>query len=156
MKRQKRTIGSILEIPIDGKYYYGQILPFCLTVIFDFVSDTPIKDFRVLETAPVLYKITIYRQVVTCGEWLKVGKLPLREDFKIPPMKYIYDRFKNTYELYNTGTGEITPCSKEEARGLEICAVWDSNHVVDRIKGHYSGNPYILNEERIAFPENYE
>ena len=47
-------------------------------------------------------------------------------------MKYIYHKFdKSQFELYNTNTGEITPSTKEECRGLERCAVWDKHHVED-------------------------
>ena len=51
MKRQRYTIGAIVEIPINnGEYYcYGQLLDFGHCAIFDYRSDIPITD-----TSPVI------------------------------------------------------------------------------------------------------
>lgn len=43
--------------------------------------------------------------------------------------------------LYNPNTGEMTPCTKEEARGKERAAVWDEKQMEDRIRDHYNGVP---------------
>ena len=109
--------------------------------------------FPLMETNPLntisfamvlLFIIAVYNDVVTTGVWEKVGKLPIREDLKILPNQFIHHKNENPeYELYNTETGEITPSSKEEVKGLECCAVWDSHHVVDRIRCHYNGEPCI-------------
>lgn len=86
---------------------------------------------------------------------MKVGKLPLREELQILPMQYIYHgSSKVQFELYNTNTGEITPSTKEECRGLESCAVWDMHHVEDRLRDHYNGVPCIwLKEEYEIFKD---
>lgn len=83
----------------------------------------------------------IYKEVVTKGVWQKVGKLPIRDEFKNPPMQYIYHDYSGKFKCYNPMTGEIFPIEKEQAVGLERAAVWDAHHIVDRIYDHYNGTP---------------
>lgn len=86
MKRQKETVGSILEINIENKYFtYAQILN-GVCVFFDYRSGEHLKDFTILENAPILFFLCVYKQVITQGDWLKVSKMPIREDCKVIPI----------------------------------------------------------------------
>lgn len=159
MKKQKRTNGSIFEIPINnGEYYvYGQILPNGFDAFFDYRSPIQLNNFSVLLTAPILFRIGTYRYVIGSGEWLKVGKLPIREDLKKPLKTYIYHSYNNTFELYDCENGNIYPATKEIAKGLENCAVWTSEALEDRIKSHYIGAgclALVEEYELFGFPEN--
>jgi Immunity protein 26 len=143
-KRQQRTVGSILEINIDKQYYvYGQILKEGYA-FFDYKSKEPLTDFAVLLKAPILFILGVYNYVVTKGEWLKVGKLDIREDLKVRPMNFIQDALNpKNFELYDPNTGEIRPCKREECEGLEPAAVWAANHVESRIRDYYNGVPNV-------------
>lgn len=142
MKRQQMTIGAILEIRINSDYFvYAQIIPTRVCAFFDFRTAEPLKDLNILLSKPILYILAVYNDVITRGEWLKVGKLPVREDLMTRPYTYIWDMIGKRYELYNPNTGKITPSTKEECRGLEVTAVWDRHHVEDRIRDYYNGVP---------------
>ena len=154
-KSQKITIGSIIEISIEGKYFvYAQILPKSLA-FFDYRSIEPIRDFSCLNTAPVLFVIPVYDYVITKGIWLKVGKMPIREDLeRLSKKYYIYDEISGKYSKYDSYTGEIVSSSKEDVRGLERAAVWAENHVEDRIRDYYNHVPCLwLKEHYELFPE---
>ncbi|WP_281322743.1 Imm26 family immunity protein [Flavobacterium aestivum] len=149
-KRQKITTGSILEINIENKYYvYAQILSNGDGIVFfDYKSPSPLKDFSILENKPVLFIITVYNDVITKGHWLKVGKLGIRKEFEILPLKFIQDaQHPDRFEFYNPNTGDITPTTKDKIKGLERAAVWDANHVEDRIRSHYEGTTSIWMKE---------
>ncbi|CAA7196835.1 Imm26 family immunity protein [Chryseobacterium potabilaquae] len=153
MKRQKITLGSILEIPIDGKYYvYAQILNNGY-VFFDYKSKEQITDFEILNDKTILFIIAIYDQIITKGEWLKVGKMDIRKELEILPMKFIQDALQpDHFEFYNPNMGEIAPATKKEIIGLERAAVWDKNHVEDRIRDYYNGVPCAwLKDDRELF-----
>lgn len=141
MKRQKETIGAIVEINVYNEYYcYAQILTHSNLAFFDYRADKQLKDFSLLDNCSLLFILCVYKDVITQGHWLKVGKMPIREEFRILPMKYIYHKFdKLQFELYNPNTGEDIPSTKEECRGLERSAVWDKHHVEDRLRDHYNG-----------------
>ena len=84
----------------------------------------------------------MYRDVISTGLWLKVGKLPIREDLKILPMQCIQNGLDDTiFRLYNPNTGEMTKATREECEGLEKCAVWEVHAVEERTIDHYNGVP---------------
>lgn len=156
-KRQKKTIGAIIEISIEEKYYvYAQILPKSLYAFFDYRCKEPIVDFSCLKNSPVLFIIPVYDYVITKGIWLKVGNMPIREDLeRLSISYYIYDEISGKFSKYDSCTGEIIPSTKEDVRGLERAAVWAENHVEDRIRDYYNHVPCLwLKEHYELFPDS--
>ena len=68
-------------------------------------------------------------------------------------MNFIQDALNPTnFELYNPNTGEIVPITKNEIIGLERAAVWDKNHVEDRVRDFYNNVPCVwLENDRELF-----
>jgi hypothetical protein len=155
MVRQRLTKGSILEIKVEnGKYCYAQILEKSGFAFFDYHSENKLKDFSVLENAPILFIISVYNDVVTKGHWLIVGKIPIRHDLMLEPMKFIQDALNlSKFQLYNPNTGEISPATKDECKGLECASVWEAFSVEERLNDHYAGR---LNKHRQADLEIFE
>jgi hypothetical protein len=150
MAKQRITTGSILEINIDGQYHtYAQILQNGRGIaFFDFKSEERLIDFSTLEKCNLLFIVVVYNDVITQGKWLKGGKLPIRKELEILPRKFIQDNLNpSEFRLYNPNTGEITKATREQCEGLECAAVWEANHVEDRIRDHYLGVPNIWVEQ---------
>lgn len=146
MKRQRRTLGAIYEVPLEGgKYYaYAQELLMNQSAFFDCYFTERITDLNVLQNCKIAFIIGVYNDIITKGIWPKVGKMPIRDELQMPPNKYVHDILKpGTFLLYNTMTGEMTPSTKEEVRGLEAAAAWDVNHVEDRLMAHFFGGECI-------------
>jgi hypothetical protein len=143
MAKQRITEGAILEINIENQYYvYAQILGKAGYAFFDIKSEQKLSDFSILEKTKILFFVSVYNDVITEGNWLKIGKLPIREDLKIQPMQFIQDPInQNNFELYNPNTGDITKATRRECEGLECAAVWEGSHVEERIRDHYLGEP---------------
>ena len=85
MKRQRYTVGSIVEIPInDGEYYcYAQLLKDRIVAFFDFRTYSPLQDYSILDSVPELFRIGISTYIISTGVWLKVDKRPIRPEFEI-------------------------------------------------------------------------
>ena len=150
MAKQRIIPGAILEINVCGMYYcYAQIMNNKESyAFFDLKSKIRLTDLTILQCSPILFIIGVYDNVVTQGQWLKVGKLPIREELQVLPKEFIYHKFdKLQFELYDPNTGEDRPSTKEECRGLERCAVWDKHHVEDRLRDYYNGVPCIWLKE---------
>lgn len=145
MKRQRRTIGAIVEVDLgDGHYTYARILDEASFAIYNLHSTSKVSDITAIISRPILFIVAVYDYVITQGTWLKIGSAPLEEHLRILPMQFIQDALRpEFFSHYNPNTGEITPTTKEECRGLERAAVWDANHVVDRVRDHYAGKPCI-------------
>ena len=131
---QRRKLGNVYAIPLpNGKFAYGREYRDAGFAISKFQSDEIVKnpDFSEID-----FFVAVYNRVLTCGEWPKVGNYPFEDEEEawIPPT-YIEDQIKpGNYEIYHKGL--IRKATKAECIGLEVCAVWDSNHVIDRLMGN--------------------
>lgn len=156
IKRQKIVKGAILEINIENRYYtYAQILGGAVYAFFDYKTEQKLIDFSILENKPILFIVGVYDDVIITGHWLIVHKMDVRDDLKVLPMQFIQDALNpERFEIYNPNTGDITPAKKNECRGLERAAVWEANHVEDRIRDYYDAVPCIwLEEDRELFKD---
>jgi hypothetical protein len=138
MKRQKRTVGAVVKIPFNGKWFtYGQILDDAEVVIFDARTDCELS-MDEITNQPIICRVAVSNHAITKGRWLKVGKYPISEELKKPIPKYIQDILQpDRFEIYCDGM--IRPSTREECIGLERAAVWEPEHVEERIRDHYSG-----------------
>ncbi len=130
---QRRKLGNVYAIPLpNGEYAYGREHKECLA-ISKFRSKEIISnpDFSEID-----FFVAVYYDVLTCGDWPKVCNYPFKDDEDIwGPPTYIRDPIKpDNYEIYYKG--EIRKATKQKCIGLERCAVWDSNHVIDRLMGN--------------------
>lgn len=78
--------------------------------------------------------ITVYKNVLTDGVWKIVGNRPFNdiEEAWAPP-KIVVDAITGKGRLYYKG--EISPCSFEECKDLEVVAIWVRKHIVDMLMG---------------------
>ena len=141
MARQRITPGAFLELEIERAYYtYARILENASYAFYDLRSQIKVADLELIASRPVLFIVAVYDSAVNSGRWIKVGKIPLEEHFKVLPNKFIQDGLDpNRYNLYNPNTGEITETSRDNCIGLERAAIWEPEHVESRIKDYYDG-----------------
>ncbi|MRX27279.1 Imm26 family immunity protein [Kangiella sp. HZ709] len=143
MKRQRKIPGMIVEIILeDNAYSYAQVLEDSMA-FFALKSEKPLKknDLLKLNDSELAFFTTVYDDVITKGHWLKVGKLDIRDDFLELPMKFIQDSISGDFELYNPNTGDITSSTYEECKYLECAAVWEAEHVEDRLRDYFNNTP---------------
>lgn len=151
--RQRITDGAILEIPLNNGYFaYCQILRVWTGgyAFFNYRSREKLKDLSILNDKEILFITGVYDDVINKGFWLKVGKIPIREELKIQPMRFIYHKGeKPEFELYNPNTGEITPSTKVACKGLEVAAVHDANHIEERLNDYFEGKLNAYRQEKL-------
>lgn len=156
---QRSKIGDIFEINIKNEYFcYAQLITKRYVIIFNYRTIEPLTELEILNDCKVLFCIGIYPQVISQYDWIKVGSLPMREEYKILPMQCIYNECveHTRFSLYNPNTGEIFPANKEQIRGLEVLAVYDTPHVERRIDDYFNNRPsYCDIKERILFSDEF-
>jgi len=147
-KRQKRVIGSILEIELNNGFYsYAQIINADI-MVYDLYIDKTLSDISVLQKTAPLFFIGVYDDIITKGKWIIKGELPVREEHQIVPHKFIQDAINaDKFKLYKPNTGDITRATREECEGLECAAVWEAEHVESRIKDYYEGKSNVWLEQ---------
>lgn len=81
----------------------------------------------------------VYRDLLRDNVWKFIENRPFKsEEMEWPPQRCIKDSISGEYSIYYKG--EIYPAKKEECEGLEVAAVWDRNHIIDRIMGDTKWN----------------
>ncbi len=128
---KKPTLGAVVQIPLhNGKFAYGRLYKDASIGIYERLSDVPGKppigsrDFR--------FNVGVYKDVLDSGKCAVVGEDPFSVDEDSwPPPHCIVDPISGEYSIYHHG--EIRPALPEECQGLEIAAVWELEHIIDRI-----------------------
>jgi hypothetical protein len=73
------------------------------------------------------------------GKWKIVENRPFsNEEEAFPPPKYIRDSISGEYSIYYKG--EIRRSIIAECEGLEVAAVWEKHHIIERIMGESKWN----------------
>lgn len=143
-KRVRRRVSDILKINLGGGMHsYGQVADEPLIVFFDGAFTDPLLPEQAIRL-PVLFRIWVHNDAVKKGVWEVVGNLPLAPENAIEPCFYKQDVITGVLSLYHStfaDTGWERPASATECEGLECAAVWDAEHVEDRLRDHYSGQP---------------
>ena len=66
MKKQQRTVGSILEVDLcDGTFVYAQILEKASFAFFDYRVKSRLSNFDILTTKGILFILSVYKNAVT-------------------------------------------------------------------------------------------
>jgi hypothetical protein len=83
---------------------------------------------------------------VTRGRWQVIGSVPLSQEERSVPIRFFkQDALTGDLTIYWEGPepGEVheVPATREECMGLERAAVWEPEHVEDRLRDHFAGRP---------------
>jgi len=139
-KKIKRTPGDVLRIDLgDGTYAFGRVLP---STIGFYDLRTP-ENLPVEEVVcrPILFQVWVMDYAVTKGDWPVIGHVPLTEELLEEPLFFKRDPITKQLSVYRGSTAEDRPATAAECRSLECAAVWDPEHVVDRLRDHSEGKP---------------
>ncbi len=141
-RRQQRRVNDIIQVDLgDGECAYGHVLESPLIAFYDFSSRCGEAIEKIVEQ-PVAFKILVHNDAVKSGKWPVIGNAAPRMGVADWPWFFLQDPI--TREIFVTRDGsERIPASAEQIRDLECGAVWDGNHVVDRIRDHLAGRKNI-------------
>ncbi len=147
MTRQRIQSGAIVKIPLgDGSHTYGRLLIKPYIEVYDSVTRDEIRDLARIVASPVLFTVSVFDRAITQGRWPIVGRLPYDEETAEMPLQFLQDAANPRRCRLIDAWGNITPASIEECTGLERAAVWEAEHVEDRIRDHYAGRPNMWAE----------
>ena len=150
-KRVRRRVGDVVKIALDehGSIAYAVVLESLKFAVFDgrHVSDVE----AALQRAPMFF-VSVIHSAVSTGRWTVVKVDPgVVPELKAPPtfmQDYVH---RETFQIYERGT--MRPATRVECEPLERTAVWDAEHVEDRIRDAYAGreNPWLRSLQIDAF-----
>jgi hypothetical protein len=139
-RSQRRIVGAVLAVPLAGKRVcIALTLP---EADFAFFGPEAVQDATTdkLFTHRKLFRVAVHKSAWSTGRWQRVAKLAVPSALLVPEPKFIQDTLNpNKFELYVGG--QISPASREDCVGLECAAVWDPEHVEQRLQDHLAGVP---------------
>ncbi len=142
MTAQRRTVGAVHVVPLkDGTNVHAIALPEADFAFFDTRTEQ-LESLEQILKLPILFRVSVHKSAWSKGRWLKVGKVDVPAVLLEPIETFIQDPIQpESFEIYRGGN--IRPATKAECVGLERCAVWEPEHVEDRLCDHYQGRPNI-------------
>jgi len=127
-----------------GRYAYGRVYDEAGLGVYSQITDEPHKP--PIGSRDFQFIIGVYNKVLTSGEWPIVGDDPFGEnEDPWPPPRCMIDSISGKYSIYHHG--KTTPASAEECQDLEVTAVWDRDHIIDRIL-HGNESKYLKSLRR--------
>lgn len=146
-KRQKRRPGDFFAVPLpDGDYAFGRILNDAMA--FYDLKSKEIVDIEEILKANIIFKVWVTDYVITSGLYPIIGHKPLTEEEKNPLVFAKRDVLSGQYYKYIEG-GTMIPSSKEDLIGLELAAVWDHDHIEERLTSYFRGEESIFYTDQI-------
>jgi len=140
MKRQQRTIGSIVKLPLDKGYHtYARILKSPYFAFYDLRTREEVSDLEFIVSNPILFITSVSHYSVTNGLWIKIGKLPLENKLLTVPPQFIQDSIQPSQFVIVYDNGTKKKATAEECSGLERLAVWTPESIQERLIDHYAG-----------------
>lgn len=138
--RQKPKLGDVVKIDIGGGHScYGRVLNSPLMAFYDIRSEDEISTDQVV-LQPVLFKICVYHHAVKSGRWEIIGNKALEDELKEPAIFFREDILSGKlYKHYQDGREFLS--NRNECMELERAAVWEPEHVEDRLRDHFDGVP---------------
>jgi hypothetical protein len=143
---QRRTVGAVLQVPLGT---VGACVALTLPEVdFAFFGPAAVEDAASpkLFSHPILFRVAVHRSAWSTGRWRKVAKLDVPSGLLEPQPKFMQDAFNPSKLALYVG-GEIRPAGRAECEGLERMAVWDPEHVEQRLQDHLAGVPNVWVEQ---------
>lgn len=143
MKKQKFSIGALLQIDLkNGQYAFGRVVNKEETLFYDFFTDN-ISNLNLAKiySAKELFRVSVMKYAITSGQWTVIDNKPIEADLALPNKYFMQDMITKEFSVYHQGN--IIPATYEDIKGLECAAVWEPEHVEDRLRDYFAGVPNI-------------
>jgi hypothetical protein len=132
----------------DGRCAYGRQLSGVSVEFYDRVGKTgEAVDPLDVVASPVAFTVAVMKYAFRRrGGWELLDVVPLTEEERV----FVHRRAKQDpisgalsicWSDPVAGTWSETPATAHECVGLEVAAVWDPEHVEDRLRDHFDGRP---------------
>ena len=122
--------GAVLRIPLsDGRAAYCQML------------QSPEMAFFASESlGEPLFRLWVHKAAYSTGRWIRLMNMPVHPALEEAVPRFKKDPVNQKLSLYFPGGKEV-PAEPEQCKGLERAAVWDAEHVEERLEAYLEGRP---------------
>lgn len=137
---QRWVRGAIVRIPLgENRFGAAQMLDLPEYAFFDTQASGDLTAAEIVQR-PVLFRIWVHRKSYSQGRWQKIGTAPVSEVLDQPVERFNQDPLAPSQIAIHFGR-QVRPGTPEECEALERAAVWEPEHVEDRLRDHYANRP---------------
>lgn len=138
--RFKRKEGDIILIKLsDNTFGYGRVLNDPLFAFYDLNTSQPSLDIELIIKKDILFKVWVMKHAITSGRWEVIGNKSLESSLIQSQLFFKQDIFTKEFTIYDSTTGQEMDASYGECSSLERAAVWDTEHIEDRLEDYFNG-----------------
>jgi hypothetical protein len=133
--------GDIVRIDFDGKRHtYGQLLADPYVAVHDLPTEGDATDLAEVVGSPILFIVAVHDRAIG-RDWPIVGTAPAGSALPAVPEYFMQDMFNPSKCKIIDLEGNMREVTPQECVGLERAAVWEAEHVAERLRDHYAGRP---------------
>jgi hypothetical protein len=144
-KRIRRNPGQFVAIDLgNGWRAFGRVLKEPLIAFYDHRAKADaVPELPCLAAQPLAFRIMVMNHAVTHGRWPVIGSLPLTPALSASADFFKQDPINGQLSIYNDDLAPTfeRPATRSECQTLERAAVWDPEHVEDRLRDHFAAQP---------------
>jgi hypothetical protein len=130
----------------DGFWYYGRLIEFPWAAFYRFRSKSSENAIDEVVQSEVLFIIAAHKSLLEY--WKPVAKAEPDKRVHIPDAQAVWDSPDECQII--DAKGEMRPATPEECRGLEPAAVWEPEHIADRLQDAFAGRPNQWLEDLVS------
>jgi hypothetical protein len=140
VSRRTYSPGAFVRIPLaDGSYGYGQLLEFPYASFFDLRTTEPTANLDAIASASVMFTLAVHKSIL--DRWEVIGQRPLSEAMNRSFERFIQHPADPSNCRIVDRAGRERRATPAECVGLEPVAVWEPNHVEDRLLDAFMHRP---------------
>ena len=131
MRRTRPKVGDVIQITLpNGRHAYGRVLRDASVAFYRGTTGEPRRP--PIGSRDYQFVVGVYDDVLKSERVSVVGHDPSRNaDDEWPPPACVRDPITGQTKLYHKGV--IGPATDDECRDLEPAAVWDYDHLIERL-----------------------
>lgn len=141
MVKQRMKIGQLVEIDLDsGLRAFGRVISKSELAFYDFfIANETTLELDAIYKSPVAFTLSVMNSAVKSGRWKVIDSRPIEPKFNEERFYFMRDVLTGEISIYSATSGEINPAKPGDEIGLERAAVWEAEHVEDRLRDHFAG-----------------
>ena len=140
--------GAIVKIDLkDGTYSYARLLREPMILFYDIQTQKEERDpdLNKLISQKELFRLAVMRYAITTGIWTIIGYVDSDPELSKWVNQYKIDSITEKLTIWKADGSEI-PATWDECKNLECAAVWEPEHVEERLRDHFAGRPSAIVE----------
>lgn len=111
---------------------------------YNFNTKAPMHDLDDIAARPILFSVLVHKSALK--KWKVIGKRPLQENLRRGIKRFLQDVADPTKCTIADEDGNDRPATPSECIGLERSAIWEDNHVEDRLLDTFNDRPNAMYE----------